>query len=102
MWDVVPTSTVWRHSIRCKSTNSAWWDLGFKGCAQRSGLWDTSSLGPQGPVTPRYTTQRSALRIFRLRRQGKSLREIGKQLGCLHAGIDGAIKEQRSGPRPVT
>ena len=53
-------------------------------------------------MTPLFTTKRRALRIFRLRSQGMSLREIGKQLGCLHAGIDGALKGQRSGPRPVT
>ena len=52
-------------------------------------------------MTPHFTTRQRAL-ISHLRSQGKSLREIGKQLGCLHAGIDGALKGQRSGPRPVT
>ena len=52
-------------------------------------------------MTPHFTTQQKAL-IFRLRSQGKSLREIAKQLGCSHSGIDVVLKGQRRGPRPVT
>ena len=52
-------------------------------------------------MTPHFTTQQKAL-IFRLRSQGKSLREIAKQLGCSHSGIDVVLKGQRREPRPVT
>ena len=52
-------------------------------------------------MTAHFTTEQKAL-IFRLRGQGKSLREIAKQLGSSHSGIDVILKGQQRVPRPVT
>ena len=54
----------------------------------------------RNPVTPHFNAEQKAL-IFRLRRQGKSLREIAKRLGCSHSGIDVILKGQQRVPRAV-
>ena len=51
-------------------------------------------------MTAHFTSQQRQL-IFSMKAQGKSLRQIAKQLGCSHSGIDVALKRTTRNPRPV-
>lgn len=75
--------------------------LASRGERNDRGYEKLAPVRDRSPMTAHFTTQQKAL-IFRLRRQGNSLREIAKQLGCSHSGIDVVLKGQRRGPRPVT
>jgi IS30 family transposase len=36
-----------------------------------------------------------------MRKEGKSLRQIARQLGCSHSGIDVALRRTSRDPRPI-
>ena len=51
-------------------------------------------------MTAHFTSQQRQL-IFTMRKEGKSLRQIARQLGCSHSGIDVALRRTSRDPRPI-
>ena len=73
--------------------NPGRFSLASRGERNDRGYEKLALVRDRSPMTPHFTTQQKAL-IFRLRSQGKSLRQIAKQLGCSHSGIDVVLKGQ--------